>query len=185
MSTLQASLCSTYHPYKCLMTVKHMPQFLSKRQHSPRIYSGLYINWCVDCTAYNVHIVIEQGEILWDAEACWKRLQRCIATQISVIQASDIYVFSRDAQEKVCCMLDALLSRLLTAEGVAVLGPLLQAIIFALAECIDSDFKTVSSESQSNAVAGLIEKLVTGVSDLKSLLPYRSWSVMWCFSVRS
>ena len=103
-----------------------------------------------------------------------KRLQCCIAKDVSVMQASDIYVCSRDAQEKVCCMLDGLLSRLLTAEGVAILGPLLQSIIFALAECIDSDFKTVSHMTQSNAVAGLIEKLVIGVSNLKSLLLDRS-----------
>ena len=54
----------------------------------------------------------------------------------------------------------------MTSEGAAILGPLLQPIIFALAECIDSDFKAVSSKSasQSKAVVGLIQKLIMKVS---------------------
>ena len=83
---------------------------------------------------------------------------------------------SRDAQDRVCEILDALLSRLMNADGAPVLGPLLQPVIFALAECMDSNSKAISNKSlyQSNAAAGLIQKLVTKVYCL--MLIYLSYN---------
>ncbi len=79
-----------------------------------------------------------------------------------------LLICNRNAQERVCAILDALLSRLLKASTADVLGPLLQPIIFALAGCMDSDFRGVlpHDDPHSDAVVNLIQKLVIGVRNL-------------------
>ena len=46
-------------------------------------------------------------------------------------------IHCREIQPQVCGFLNQLLGRLLTPEGAGVLGPQLQSILFALAECLE------------------------------------------------
>ena len=74
-------------------------------------------------------------------------------------------VLHRYVRKRVCEMLDAVLSKVLKAEGVAdIMGPQLQSIIFALAETLESEAAATQDQTKSiSAAANLILKLITGV----------------------
>ena len=73
-------------------------------------------------------------------------------------------ILGRESKGQICDMLDSLVTRLLQAGRAATLAPLLQPVIFALAESAEAEADTVSGLSESSPVVKLILRLVVEVA---------------------
>ena len=97
-------------------------------------------------------------------------------------------ILCREVQDKVCAMLDKLLGSMLNPDTVPILGPLLQGVLFRLAECIEANLAASNSKmdssslSEDSPVIKLIFKLSVQVEFLlgsQSFSPGRCMTVSW------
>ena len=95
----------------------------------------------------------------------------------------------REVQDKACAMLDKLLGSMLTPDRIPILGPLLQPILFRLAECVEANLAASSpnSLSEDSPVIKLIFKLSVQVQILlmsQSFCLGKLMTVCWVCTIR-
>ena len=89
----------------------------------------------------------------------------------------------RECRAEVCKMLDRLIERVFTSEQASTLGPVLQPLIYALAECVYLEDKTPDGQQSSSAPAQLIQKLILAVCHISPTHHYSEGVLTSCHCI--